>query len=215
MKQKGYTLIEILISLFIFGLVISLVSFAVSQGLSQYKDVIQKTSKFWERSKIFWFHKSFSSIIDYYVKDEDWFPFFEGDSSSMIYITESPIAEGIPVIAIIVNERKDFDKRTLIYYELPVYTLNYKEIKEIYNSGKYKEGKKIVLIDNLDSVNLEYFGGDVNRESPDWYSNFSGKRQKTLPQFVKISFKRNGEKRNFIFTIRNNSKIKDIYNEIY
>lgn len=215
MKNRGYTLIEVLISLLIFGLIVGLVSYAVSQGLNQYKGVIQKTSNFWEKSKILWLHKSFASTIDYYVKEEEWFPFFEGNSDYITYITESPIAESIPVVAIIVNERKDNGKRRLVYYELPVYTLNYKGIREILSSEKYKESRKIVLIDNLDSVSFEYFGGDINKELPDWYSNFSGKRQKTLPTFLKISFKLNEEKRNFIFTIRNNSNIKDIYNEIY
>ncbi|MEN2985837.1 MAG: prepilin-type N-terminal cleavage/methylation domain-containing protein [Thermodesulfovibrionaceae bacterium] len=68
MKDKGYTLIEILISLLIFGLIVGVVSYAVSQGLNQYKGVIQKTSHFWEKSKIFWLNKSFASIIDYYVE---------------------------------------------------------------------------------------------------------------------------------------------------
>ncbi|MEM0333737.1 MAG: type II secretion system protein, partial [Candidatus Aenigmatarchaeota archaeon] len=67
MKERGYTLLEIMISIFIFGLMVSLIFYALSQGLYQYKGVIQKTSTFWEKSKILWLHKIFSSAIDYYV----------------------------------------------------------------------------------------------------------------------------------------------------
>lgn len=215
MNRKGFTLIEVIISILIFGVIVLLISYAVSQGLYQYKGVIHKTANFWEKSKILLLHKSFASTLDYYVKEEEWFPLFEGDSNSIVYITESPIADNLPVLAIITNEIRDFGQKTLVYYELPINTLKYKEIIEIHNSGKLKEGKRIVLIENLDSVSFDYFGRNINKESSNFYSNFSGKKQKILPQFVKISLKQYGKKIDFIFVIKNNSYIKEIYNDIY
>lgn len=215
MNKNGYTLIEVLISILLFGLIVLLVSYAISQGLYQYRGVILRTANFWEMSKILLLHKSFASTIDYYVKDEDWFPLFEGESNSILYITESPIAEFNPVIALIIIERKELGKKTLVYYELPIHTLNYKDIQEISNSEKYKEGKKIVLFKNLESVTFEYYGGDMQKESLTWYSNFSGKKQKNLPQFVKIILKFNEKRVNLTFSVKSNSLIKNIYNEIY
>ncbi|MEM1687495.1 MAG: prepilin-type N-terminal cleavage/methylation domain-containing protein [Zestosphaera sp.] len=215
MKERGYTLLEIMISIFIFGLMVSLIFYALSQGLYQYKSVIQKTSTFWEKSKILWLHKIFSSTIDYYVKDEEWFPFFEGESNIIVFISESSIAENLPVMAIISSEKSESGKKRLVYYELPVYTLNYKEIKEIINSEVFKKYRKIIILDNLDSISFEYFGGDINKESADWYSYFSGKKQKTLPQFVKITLRENDTKKSLFFALKNNSNLKEVYNEIY
>ncbi|MEO0230718.1 MAG: prepilin-type N-terminal cleavage/methylation domain-containing protein [candidate division WOR-3 bacterium] len=215
MKERGYTLLEIMISIFIFGLMVSLIFYALSQGLYQYKSVIQKTSTFWEKSKILWLHKIFSSTIDYYVKDEEWFPFFEGESNIIVFISESSIAENLPVMAIISSEKSESGKKRLVYYELPVYTLNYKEIKEIINSEVFKKYRKIIILDNLDSISFEYFGGDISKESADWYSYFSGKKQKTLPQFVKITLRENDTKKSLFFALKNNSNLKEVYNEIY
>ncbi|MEN2985838.1 MAG: hypothetical protein ABDH16_04200 [Thermodesulfovibrionaceae bacterium] len=86
---------------------------------------------------------------------------------------------------------------------------------EIVTSEKYKEKRGIVLFNNIDLVVFEFFGGDIKREKLDWYSSFSGEKYKSLPHFVKVSFRQNGEKISYIFTVRNNSNIKDIYNEIY
>ncbi len=215
-SKKAYTLIEVLISLAIFSLIVSLISYALSQGLNQYKDVTKRTSSFWERAKILWLQKSFGSIIDYYVKDEEWFPFFEGTSEYIVYITESPLANNIPVVVFLVNERNENGKRNLVYYELPVLTKDYRELLDYIKFEKYRQERGIILLKDMESLRFEFFGSDFLKLKADWYSNFSGKEKKLLPQFIKISYKSiTSENMELIFLVRNNSLIKQIYNEIY
>lgn len=215
MKERGYTLIEILISLLIFSLITGLISYAVSQGLSQYKGIIKKTSTHWDKAKIFFLNKSFASTVDYYVKEETWFPFFEGDINYIIYITEAPLAESFPVLVFIVREKSSNGKWKITYYEIPVYTLSHKQIQDLFSSGKYKKGNKMVLFNDLDDVKFEFFGQKKTREKPDWYSKFSGKNEKSLPMIIRFYLTEGEEKKNLFFFIKNNSDLKEIYNEIY
>jgi len=209
-KNRGYTFIEILLSLIIFSMTVGLVSYAITQSLDQYKAVIHKTTGIWQKTKMLWLQKSFSSVIDYYVKEEDWFPFFEGDRDYIAYITEVAFAKDKPVLAVITCE-----KNNIIYYEIPVYTLTYREIKQILQEGGFRKGTKVFLFENVESPYFEYYGWQPDKERPLWDSIYSGQKNKLLPIYVKISFKENNNKVSYLFSIRNNSTLKEIYNEIY
>jgi len=209
-KKKGYTFIEILLSLIIFSMTVGLVSYAITQSLDQYKGVIHKTAGIWQKTKIFWLQKSFSSIIDYYIKEEDWFPFFEGDREHIAYITEVAFAKDKPVLAVITCE-----KSSLVYYEIPVYTLTYREIKEIIQKGEFRKGTKVIIFENIEDPYFEYYGWHPDKDRPLWDSVYSGQKNKLLPLYVKITFKENNNRVFYLFALKNNSTLKEIYNEIY
>jgi hypothetical protein len=209
-KKRGYTFIEILLSLIIFTMTVGLVSYAITQSLDQYKGVIHKTTGFWQKTKMFWLQKSFSSTIDYYVREEEWFPFFEGERDYIAYITEVAFAFDKPVLAVITLE-----KNSIVYYEIPVYTLTYTEIKQILREGGFRKGTRVILFENVESPYFEYYGWQPAKERPSWDSIYSGQKNKLLPMYVKISFKKDNNRLFYLFPIRNNSTLKEIYNEIY
>ena len=88
-----------------------------------------------------WVTKSFNAAIDYYVYTEGkkWFPYFHGSQGSVSYVSLSPVAGDLPVVVWLKNEKMNTGKRSLVYYELPVYTKDYKELERMDTFHDYKK----------------------------------------------------------------------------
>ncbi len=144
---KGYTLIEVLVALAIFSSMMMLAGVALNQGLKQYHGLAEKGIGFWDYAKKIWIDKSFNSTIDYYVyrRGDRWFPYFKGNQEGISYISLAPLAGDLPVVIWIRNEAAENGMRSLVYYELPIYTKSYEEIERNYIFGDYKKGRSIKL----------------------------------------------------------------------
>lgn len=215
--SKGYTLIEVLVGIAIFSAMIVLAGMALNQGLREYHGLAEKGLGFWENAKILWIDKSFNSMIDYYVytRSEGWFPYFKGDQQGISYVSLSPFASEKPVVAWIRHEPQENGKRTLLYYELPVYTKTYEEIErnELFND--YKKGSSLKIVDGVENLEFQFFGYDLIEKKSKWFHSFYGKRMKMLPSSVLISYHHNGKREKLIFGVNVNSTRKMVYNEIF
>lgn len=214
-KEKSFTLIEMLFAISLFSLIVLFISYIFSQSLGYYRDIRERVEPLSQISKYLWLHKSIASVLDYYVKDENWYPFFIGERYLMSYVSSSGLFTELPVLVILIVEKETEKKKRLVYYELPVYTLSGKELEEIIKNRFYLKGMRVILVKEAREINFEYFGSALAYKTPFWQEGYSGRKENKLPYFIKINIKDNFLNFYYIFSIKNNSYIKYFYNEIY
>ncbi len=215
--SKGYTLIEVVIAMAIFSFMITLATAALNQGLKQYQSMMDKGVNLWDSAKNLWVTKSFNAAVDYYVYTESkkWFPYFQGGQDKISYVSLSPVAGELPVVVWLKSERRNTGKRSLVYYELPVYTMDYKEIERMDTFHDYRKGRAIPFLEDVENVNIRFFGYDVRKRQSLWSRDFDGSVTKTIPTLIEISYTREGKKNEIVFGVSVNSRIKMHYEEIY
>lgn len=201
----------------IFSSMVLLASAALNQGLRQYQGLMEKGLDFWRYARYFWIERSFDSATDYYVytKEDGWAPYFLGNQEGISYVSLSPLAGDLPVVVWIRNEREEGGKRSLVYYELPVFAKSYQEIDRDYAFGDYKKGNSFKLLEGVEGVEFSFYGHDLTRRKDLWYGDYDGRRRKLLPSLVKVTFSQDGRKGGFVFGMNVNSTIKMNYNEFF
>jgi general secretion pathway protein J len=216
-SSKGYTLIEVLVAMAIFSSMMMLAGVALNQGLKQYHGLAEKGIGFWDYARKIWIDKSFNSTIDYYVyrRGSGWFPYFRGNQEGISYISLAPLAGDLPVVIWIRNEAAENGMRSLVYYELPIYTKSYEEIERNYIFGDYKKGRSLKLLEGVAGVEFSFYGYDDLERRFKWYNDFEGERMKSLPSSIIISYNHEGKKDRLVFGINVDSLMKRAYNEIY
>jgi general secretion pathway protein J len=196
---------------------VTLAGVALNQGLAQYHGLVEKGLNFWDYAKPIWIDKSFNSATDYYVhtRSDGWFPYFKGARNSVSYISLAPFAGELPVIVWIKGEEADNGKRSLVYYELPVYTKTYEEIDRNYIFNDYKKGKSFKILEGVDEIEFSFYGYDFAKRTYQWYNSFDGSKMKMLPSLVTISYRRGSDHGKLTSGIHVNSMLKRVYDEDY
>jgi general secretion pathway protein J len=190
---------------------------ALDQTLKQYHRLAEKGLGFWEDAKKLWIDKSLNSTIDYYVytRAEGWFPYFKGNQEGISFVSLSPLVGELPVVVWLRNLPEENGKRSLIYYELPIYTKSYEEIERNEIFAEYKRGTSLKLLEGVEKIEFYFYGYDLKNRCFNWYNQFDGKRMKVLPSTILISYYGEGKRNKLFWGIHVNSTIKAIYNEIY
>jgi len=214
---KGYTLIEVIVAISIFSTMMMLGGVALNQGLKHYHGLAEKGLGFWEYARPLWIDKSVNSMADYYVytRSDGWFPYFRGDQERISYVSLSPFAGELPVVVWIRNEVREDGRRSLVYYELPVYTKSYEEMERDEIFANYKKGRSMKLFDGVEGVEFRFYGYDIQARRFSWSSHFDGNRRRLLPSTILIRSDQNGRKEMMVLNVNTNSLMKMVYDEIY
>jgi general secretion pathway protein J len=214
---KGYTLVEVLVAMAIFSSMMMLAGVALNQSLKEYHGLAEKGIVFWDYAKKIWIDKSFNSMTDYYVhtRSDGWFPYFRGSQEGVSYISLAPLSGELPVAVWIKNEAEEKGMRSVVYYELPIYTKSYDEIDRDYIFADYKKGKSVKLLEGVEEIEFNFYGYDLRDRRYRWFNQFDGNKMKVLPASIIISYRHDGKKERLAFSINVNSLMKIIYNEIY
>jgi len=214
---KGYTLIEVLVALAIFSGMLLLAAMALNQSIQRYQDLLKKDIGFWEYTKNIWLDKSLGSMSDYYVPSSGgtWVPYFIGNQSGLSYVSLAPVAADGPVFIWIKNERSENGKHRLVYYELPAYAKTVRELERAEIFAEYKKGIAVSLIDNIDSMNITFYGYDLALKQYRWSEEFYGKIRHLLPTIIKVTMLQAGSQIIRTFHIHVNSLTKLSYGERY
>ncbi len=204
-----------MVAMAIFSSMVILATTALDQGLRQYRGLMEKGVNFWDKAKYLWLDDSFGSVVDYFVYKENvgWFPYFYSDGERISYVSLSPLAGDLPVAAWIVKEKRDNGLYAVVYYELPVYTKNCKELDWDYVSGNYKKGSSLLLLDGVTGIDMEFYGFGASRRTGGWSQEFDGSTKKSLPSTVKLTYVADGKKHILLFCINTNSMRKLAYDE--
>jgi len=215
--SKGYTLIEVLVAMAIFGSMLTLGGLALNQGLKQYQGLAEKGINFWDHAKEIGIGKSFHSMIDYYIytRSEGWVPYFRGNENEISYVSLSPLAGTLPVIVWIRKEDGGGGKQSLAYYELPVYTKTYEDIERDSIFAAYKEGKSAKILEGVENIEFRFYGYDLLKRESSWFRDYEGRKMKILPSVIIVSYTQEGRSAKMVFGTHVNSTVKRMYNEVY
>jgi len=217
LDNKAFTLIEVVVAVAIFTTMLILGSIALNQTLMQYKALAKKGFNFWQYAQVVWLEKSVGAMTDYYVHTAEfgWFPYFKGDANGFSYVSLSSFVGDLPCVVWVLKQKNDDGTYSLVYYELPVYTKTYDEIENDVFLENYKKGNSYNIISNAQSIDFQYYGFDIIERKYNWFNEFKGSLQKTLPSAIMITYEIKGKERKLLLEINTNSMMKAIYNEIY
>lgn len=217
-RKGGYTLLEVLIASLLFSLIVFLAVYSFNQVFLYYNIISKRGIDFSQYMKILWLYQSTSAIIDYYVFDEDkkyWFPLFIGEPDRLIYVTASPLSVSLPTVVILRRETGNNYKYQLTYEEIPVYGKNWSDIRHLLTGIRSDSRRNpIVLIDDLDSLKISYYGFDFSRRVDMWTESYDGRKKLRFPSIIRIEYTRNQQSEEIILPVQINTNWKLFYNEM-
>ncbi len=200
--RKGFTLIEMLVSIIIFSFIIALAAYS----FRFYADMTKKIIMPYPQQAV-----NFSNLGDavrsmfYFVSEDSdelgkksFCIYFYGDAESMSFITAKPIR----ISGNIAVCKLYLDNGTLMLDESPVYSKynNYKEPSLI-----AEDEKKIALMKNVSDLQLTYFENQKKTQA----------LKEKIPQLVEIQLKQNGKQRTFYFKIKSDFAKKINWTELF
>lgn len=213
-RNRGFTLIEVIVAIAIFSVMVMLAGSALNQGLRQYKGLMEQGLGFWKHARVFWISKSVNSASDYYVRtDQDgWAPYFRGEKAALSYVSLTPFAGRLPVVVWLKTERDRQGRLVLNYYERPVYTLDFKALEKLFNSGGYRNRPGISILSQVDTLAFSYYGYDDIRDRHTWSDHFEGRKRKKLPEQVRVIYRQGDTTGEIRLNLNVNSLRKTKYN---
>ncbi len=200
--KKGFTLIEMLVSMVIFSFIIALAAYSfrfyayiTKKIVMPYPDEAVRFSRLEDVVKSMFY---FVCETNNGIGKKQFYIYFHGDSKSMDFITAKPvnIVDNIAVC------RLYLDNNTLILKESPVYSKynNYKEpslIKEV--------EKTFTIMNNVSDFKLTYFKDNKKTHYLD----------KKIPQLVEIQIKWKNKQMTFYFKIMSNFEKKKYFMDLF
>lgn len=199
--SKGFTLLELLVSIAIFSLLIATVaySFRFSTDIIKYLNLpyaedIQRFTKLRDSLKsIFYYAGEKKNIYD---KDRIFFYYFYGDNKEIKYITAKPVLQKSLAVA-----RLYYDSGSLYLEEYPVYDRDndYKN-PQIPSNRIGERDLKTKIIDDIQDLQIYYYRDEkqifnVNEE---------------IPTIIKMKIRKSDKEQEFYFKIKSDFGIKKI-----
>jgi prepilin-type N-terminal cleavage/methylation domain-containing protein len=200
-NAKGFTLIEVLISTMVLGVIIYLGTLSYSMFLNIWGERrLSDTKAFDKYRSHMLLRSSLESVYDYYVTDRAnerlglHYPFFKGEKDAMEFVTLSSVfKKGFPAVARL-RITKDDDtaagSQRLVYEETPLDSVYIK-----YNDFQTKFADSMVLDNHVKGLGIRYFGPwtiwqpQENRyvTSYKWHDTFHGKEKETVPDMIEMT----------------------------
>lgn len=194
LKDRGFTLVELLITMSIMGLLMSVVSYNYSQYSSLWN---KKFGDFDERHKQMKLRLQIRDVllsIEPYIvsnKSGEKSYYFLGRKDGMTFVTSAPIFSfnGGSSVARLFQEETIGNRYRLVYEEAPLenVTLNYIEQKLNFQY-------RLIIEPDIDKVDFRYFGWESANlkyngldANPLWRSEFDGDKTKLQPEIIQIT----------------------------
>lgn len=187
----GYTLLEVIIALLIFTIMSVLAVRAFEQSLRQYELFKLRDGDLWEEKKWILLNRTFQCLIPYNLSNPraQRYPYFIGRQNIISYVSNCPIVNDLPVIVFLEKELDQSGKFKLVYYEFPIYSSDYSEIKRLEFTKEYRRGTKLIYLSDVEFIELFFFGYDQIEKRWKWFMEFDGAQTISIPRIVKISYK--------------------------
>ncbi|RJG42728.1 PulJ/GspJ family protein [Motilimonas pumila] len=202
MRQKGFTLIEMLVALSIFSSVMGLALYAYEQGRSTWARSLARGAdelRLIQREQ--WLRLTFEQSVAAPFRDTrtfSSFPYFYGNSRQVSFLSAAPIFQGPGKVAVVELKAEQRDKRWTLYYREQ---LGADPQRGIYLS----DVDWFPLLTDLNSVEFVYeadihmpFSGSLGdleqnkrryyRDRPDWINYFESNFEEGIPRRVMIRF---------------------------
>lgn len=198
--NKGFTLVEMLVSMVLLSMVLLIASSAYSSFSSRWDGRLGHFNRTAMQAKqLILVQEALNSIVAYAVTNESAQAklYFEGNRNGFVAVTLRSIftPENAAVIRMQLLQNPDFSYR-LIYQESSMLEQLLTKANQPLNFSK-----PIVLFDNLSKVDFQYFGwssreskywtidsATAQPEPPAWYNEYNSLVKNLQPEQVKITF---------------------------
>jgi len=196
MRKRGFTLIEVVITLTILGFICLIVFGAFRLGLSAWergesvKDEYQKA-----RIVSQLITQQVKSAVPYKIKPqkaEGDYLAFEGDARSLRFVSSLPVRgkqpEGFVYAKYEFKEEGSEGGRLILYEE--------KALNKDFFAEEPKEELAVSLLEGVSSVRFEYFREEdpLNNQQEEWVEEWKAKDEKRLPKALKMTIIRKNQK---------------------
>ncbi|MEZ7206917.1 type II secretion system protein J [Pseudoalteromonas sp. DY56-GL79] len=191
-KQKGFTLVELLISITLLSLVMATGTFAYFQFASRWDKELGDFQQQAQTAKVVaQLEQVLKGVIPYVVRDKTGEPtfFFVGSESRLLAVTSNGLINGGPEIfrLVIQQNKNDFQ---LVYQAI---ALEQTILTSMEQSLDFSNSK--VLLSNLQRADLSYFGWrDLTLKSsrtpgtaPNWFENYRSQERGLTPEYIKLN----------------------------
>lgn len=187
--SPGFTLLELLISLTIMGLIVVVVFGAFRVGIRAWEKG-EKDVETHQRQRIVLnlIKRQLASIFVHTVGNGDRRPFFlKGDKKSMEFLSNTSIMpgnqSGLVYARYVVRPEDEGEKERLGFYEKN-FALQDKEKMEDLNEEDF-----LMLISDVHSIGFEYLKGQDGEEILEWEETWDPDKDKGFPRAVKVTLK--------------------------
>lgn len=200
--RRGFTLIEMLVSIIIFSFIIALAAYSFRFYADLTKKIImpypQKAVDFSNLENTIRSMFYFVSQKEDEFGKESFYLYFYGNAESMSFITAKPIKinDNIAVCKLYL------DNGTLMLDESPVYS-KYNNYKQPFLTVENE--KKIAIMNNVSDLQLTYFKNKKETQT----------LKEQIPQLIEIQLKQNGQQMTFYFKVKSNFVKKINWTELF
>ncbi len=192
-KDKGFTLLEVIVTMTILGIMLLVISGAFNLGLSAW-DRGEQTREEYQRQRTATqlIMRQIKSMVPYKIKTqkaEGDYLAFEGKANSLKFVSTLSLRAGRPnglVFAVYEYKEGGPEGGRFVVYE-----------KRVVNKDFFEEGPKeeegVTVLEGLSDVRFEYFREEdaEKTRTEAWVEDWSAKEEKELPAAlrVKVTFK--------------------------
>jgi prepilin-type N-terminal cleavage/methylation domain-containing protein len=220
--NKGFTLVEMLVSMVLLSMVLLIASSAYSSFSSRWDGRLGHFNRTAMQAKqLILVQEALNSIIAYAVTNEtaEAKLYFEGNRNGFVAVTLRSIfnPENAAVMRLQLVQNPDFSYQ-LIYQESAMV-----EQLLVKSNQSLNFSQPIVLFDNLSKVDFQYFGwltrtgkywtidsASAQPEPPAWYDEYNSLAINLQPEQVKITF--SNEQGDFALQAKLNSTVPGLLN---
>jgi general secretion pathway protein J len=186
--KRGFSLLELMLSLTILGVVLLIIFGALRVGTRAWekgeKDVAVHQR---QRAVLDLLSQQIASACIYEIKIGDDAYYFKGSEKTMEFVSRSPIVPGaltgVVFVKYMIQGGHGAGKKQLKLYEKDAGFLKEEDVE-------HQRGEDLfTLISGIQDLQFEYLKGDKNKKETDWQASWDPSEEKGLPLAVKIILK--------------------------
>ena len=190
--KKGFTLLELMLSLAIMGIVLLIIFGALRVGTRAWekgeKDVAVHQR---QRAVLDLLSQQIASACIYEIKMGDDAFYFKGSEGKMAFVSRSPIVPGsvtgVVFVKYMIQEGDGDGEKQLKLYEKDAGFLKEEDVES------QREEDLFTLISGIQDLQFEYLKGGEDNSDQNWQTSWDPSEKTGLPLAVKIVLKQNEE----------------------
>lgn len=209
-NQRGFTLLELLVSLTIFSMVITIATGAYSLFMGNWKGNVNGYQQAAEQARNQRLtRKIMTSVMPYIYRDEQGTPtyFFDGESKTLRAVTEHSLSDPSYPALFQLKVRQNENGFIVTYSEV-----SSRDNWLITPEGDQNWSKEVVMFTNKQAISFRYYGWESNQirvnmmdsgQKPDaylrWFDDYNASQRGIYPEKIALVLENDNEKTELMF----------------